>query len=56
MLDEIAVRKIKSTLSGEIEYHNTEISRLQKEIDDHKKRIWIDQAELSVVNKILEDQ
>lgn len=56
MLDETAVRKIKSTLIGEIEFHNTEISKKQREIDEHKKRIWISQAKLSEVNTILEDQ
>lgn len=55
MLDETAVRKIKSGLTEEIEIHNTEISRLQKEIEEHKKRIWICQAKLSEINKVLED-
>lgn len=55
MLDEIEVRKIKSNLTAEIDSLNTEISKKQKEIDESKKRIWICQAKLSEVNKILED-
>lgn len=56
MLDEVAVRKMKSNLSAEIEHLNTEISKMQREIDENKKRIWINQAELKTVNKILGDQ
>jgi len=56
MLDEIAVRKLKANLLEGIRYQNEDISRKQKEIDELRKRIWIDQAELSIVNKILEDQ
>lgn len=55
MLDEIAVRKIKSGLIEEIEYLNQEISKKQKEIEELKKRTWITQAKLKVVNNILED-
>ena len=55
MLDEIAIRKIKAALLEDIRYLNEDISRKQKEMDEHKKRIWIDQAKLSEVNKILED-
>lgn len=56
MLDEIAVRKMKASLLEGIRYLNEDISRKQKEIEELKKRIWIDQAELSIVNKILDDQ
>lgn len=56
MLDETALRKIKSELISEIEELNKEISRRQKEIEDLKKRTWITQAKLKEVNKILEDQ
>jgi len=56
MLDEIAVRKMKASLLEGIRYQNEDISRKQKEIDELRKRIWIDQAELSIVNKILGDQ
>lgn len=56
MLDETAVRKMKADLLEGIRYQNEDISRKQKEIDELRKRIWIDQAELSIVNKILVDQ
>lgn len=56
MLDETEVRKIKSGLIHEIEDLNQEISIKQKEIEESKKRTWITQAKLKVVNKILEDQ
>lgn len=56
MLDEIAARKIKAGLLSEIEHLNGEISKKQKEIDEDRKRIWICQAELSTINKVLEDQ
>lgn len=55
MLDEVAVRKLKSGLMEEIEYLNTEISKKQKEIEESKKRLWITQAKLSEINKVLED-
>lgn len=55
MLDETEVRKIKSELIHEIEDLNQEISKKQKEIEESKKRTWITQAKLKVVNKILED-
>ena len=56
MLNETAVRKMKASLLEGIKYQNEDVSRKQKEIDEIKKRIWIDQAELSIVNKILGDQ
>lgn len=56
MLNEIETRKIKSGLIHEIEDLNQEISIKQKEIEESKKRTWITQAKLKVVNKILEDQ
>ncbi|MDD3813302.1 MAG: hypothetical protein PHZ02_01540 [Desulfocapsaceae bacterium] len=56
MLDEIAVRKLKLIISKEIEGYNIEISKLQKQIDDYKKRIWIGQAKLSEIDKILEEE
>jgi len=56
MLDEIAVRKIKSELTSEIDGLNVEISRKQKEIDEAKKKMWTAQAKLGKVNKILEDE
>lgn len=55
MLDEIAVRKIKSSLISEIEHLNIEISKKRKEIEDDKKRILINQAKLGEIDEILED-
>ena len=55
MLDETAIRKMKASLLEGIGYQNEDISRKQKEIEELKKRVWIDQAELSIVNKILGD-
>lgn len=55
MLDETAVRKLKASLLEEITYLNEDISRKQKEIEEGRKRIWISQAKLSEVNRILED-
>lgn len=55
MLDEADIRKMKSGLIKEIELCNEEISKKQKETEEYKKRIWVLQAKLKEVNKILED-
>lgn len=55
MLNEAEIRKMKSALIKEIEDLNVEISKKEREIEELKKRMWILQAKLKELNKILED-
>ena len=56
MLEEAEVRKIKLNILASIEHFNVEISRKQKEIEEDKKNIWILQAKLKEINKVLQDE
>lgn len=56
MLDETEVRKLKSNILTLVETLNTEISKKQREIEEDRKRIYILQAKMSEINKVLQDE
>ncbi len=56
MLDEFEIRKIKSNISASIEQFSIEISKKQREIEEDRKRIYILQAKLNEINKVLQDE
>jgi hypothetical protein len=56
MISEKDARELKTNISALIESYNVEISKKQNEIEESKKKLYVLQAKLSLINKVLNDE